>query len=1066
MLNGEIPQDFHLADPEMAPSLVDPAADPTFLPLIRLGCKMATGSGKTVVMAMLIAWAFCNRARNPSTSSYPNGVLICAPNLTVRKRLQVLKPEAADNYFDEFEIVPARYRSALNEGRVHITNWHVFAPKSPNSEGGTSYRVVNKGEEDLEAFSLDRLGDLSRRLPILVLNDEGHHCWRPNTKTESAIKEEQKTKSKEEKDELKAEVEEARLWLEGLDKINNCGLLGQDEPGILAAIDLSATPFYLGGSGHPEGRPFPWLVSDFGLVDAIESGIVKVPRLPVLEEGGTETKDEIGRPDPKYFRLWKHINDRVSSGEKVRGKPKPEAVYREAESALVTLAGQWKQEFDGDRAFNPTQERVPPVLIVVCDNTEISKVFYEKISGEREVEVPVEGKAKADTQTVYGTSAILEEFANREGEKRRSIRIDSKLLREMDLEGGESRDQAALRIREIIDTVGKPGQPGEHVRCVVSVSMLTEGWDANNVTHVLGVRAFGSQLLCEQVVGRGLRRRRYDLDEKGLLPPEYVDVYGIPFSLIPFKGKSKESTPEEDRRRNHIHAEFEREHFEIKLPQVESYVYESKSSGVTCDVDQLEGFHVSEEPTTVYLDATRGYNDTEASQAYTLDKVNFIRQDREAYYANIHAQSIHFRITQMLLEELVQGVGVQEEKQTLMRLQAKHLMFPGLLRIVKEYIANKVTFAEGVNEKELGLEKYVQMVVQRIRDGVQANSGSGGRLLPVVNSHKPYLSTKEVDYTTVRPIIPVEKSHLNAVALDADSTERTAVTILDSHPLVECFTPNDRNVGLRIPYDYGDSRHQYEPDFVIRLRGGTNLVLETKGGGGSWNPDRVSAKNAAAKRWVEAVNNLGSFGRWAFEICHENSSGQLEGVEAALRCYAVVEEGETFPFRIVAPEEGDQWKTCVPVTTLKAAAGAFSEEQVQGTFWPAEVAEAWAEFECHHAFREGMFVAQVRGRSMEPRIRDGAWCLFGPPSAGSRQGRILLVAQMGVADPAYGGQYTVKRYRSEKALAEEGDWEHTVIYLEPLNSDYPTIRLTQEDEGSVRVVAEFLEDLEPVDEEG
>jgi type III restriction enzyme len=1058
MLKGESPQGFHLADPKMAPSLVDPSANESLLPLIRLGCKMATGSGKTVVMAMLIAWAFCNRDRNPATTSYPNGVLICAPNLTVRKRLQVLKPESVDNYYDEFEIVPAKYRSALSKGKVHITNWHFFSPKSPHSDGGKTSKVIDKGEEGLDAFSINRLGDLASRLPILVLNDEGHHCWRPNVNTEKAVKEEQKGKSAEEKRNLKEEVEEARLWLEGLDKINNGGLLEPGEPGILAAVDMSATPFYLSGSGHPEGRPFPWLVSDFGLVDAIESGIVKIPRMPVLQEGGENTTDDAGRPDPKYFRLWKHIQDQIPAAEKIRGKPKPEAVYMQAESALVTLAGQWKERFDGDAAANPTQEHVPPVLIVVCDNTEISKVFYEKISGEKEVLVPVEGKKKPAVEVVYEQSAVLSEFANEDGARKRTIRIDSKMLKEMETEGGESRDQASQRIREIIDTVGKPGQPGEHVRCVVSVSMLTEGWDANNVTHVLGVRAFGSQLLCEQVVGRGLRRRRYDADENGMFQPEYVDVYGIPFSLIPFKGKSQDSSADEDRPRNHIHAEFEREQFEMKLPQVESYVYEHKGCGVTCDVDQLEGFHVSDEPVKVYLDATRGYNDKDSSHVYTLDKSSFIEQDREAYYKGIHMQAILFRIVQMVIEELVQGVGVNEEKQVLMPLQAKHLMFPGVLNIVREYVDTKVTFAADVNRKELGLEKYARRVVERIRDGVQADSHSGGRLLPVINSHKPYLSTSEVDYTTVRPVVPVEKSHLNAVAIDAESTERPAVEILDAHPLVECFTPNDRNVGLQIPYDYGDARHNYEPDFIIRLRGGVHFILETKGGGGNRQPDRVFAKNAAAKRWVEAVNNLRTFGQWAFEICHEDGHGNLPGLEGQLQKHADCEEGkEIFPFRLVDPEESERWVACIPVTTLKAAAGAFSEEQIQTGLFPSDLAESWAEVDSPHSFKEGMFLAQVRGRSMEPKIGDGDWCLFGPPSAGSREGKIVLVAQLGVSDPAYGGQYTVKRYRSEKVVSEDGSWEHSVIHLEPLNDDFEPIRLTQEDEGAVRIVAEFVE---------
>jgi type III restriction enzyme len=234
--------------------------------------------------------------------------VICAPNLTVKERLQVLRPEHPWNSYDYFDLVPNKYRDQLATGKILITNWHTLALKNEHREGDATYRVVQKGAETADAFTRDRLGELASRLPVLVLNDEGHHCWRPNPAgtSEEALKD----LSKEEKERLKEEQEEARVWLAGLDRINNCGLLGKTEdgrnrPGVLACVDLSATPFYLGNSGYPEGSPFPWLVSDFGLVDAIECGIVKIPRLPVADDKAK--KDEAGRPLPKYFRLWRNI---------------------------------------------------------------------------------------------------------------------------------------------------------------------------------------------------------------------------------------------------------------------------------------------------------------------------------------------------------------------------------------------------------------------------------------------------------------------------------------------------------------------------------------------------------------------------------------------------------------------------------------------------------------------------------------------------------------------------------------------------------------------------------------
>jgi len=1040
LLAGERPS-FQTADDEFFPRLVDLPLDRSLLPLTRFGAKMATGAGKTVVMAMVITWAFANRGRNPQSTWYPNAVLVCAPNLTVRERLQVLKPEHPQNYFDEFELVPPKYRELLNGGKVLITNWHAFAPKSEHSEGGTSHKVVNKGEETNDAFAIDRLGELAHRLPILVLNDEGHHCWRPapGTAEGKAAKAAKKGLTAEEKKALEEDAEEARVWLAGLDRINNSGLLGAGRRCVLAAVDLSATPFFLGNSGYPEGSPFPWLVSDFGLVDAIESGIVKIPRLPVMDDQAK--KDEVGRPDPKYFRLWRKINDDLSPGDRLtNGRPKPEAIYREAEGALRTLAGQWKKRFEEIRAKSPEEAVIPPVLIVVCDNTEIAQVFYERISGEKRVET-LDSDGKVVEVTSYGTSQILPELANSEG-VRRTIRIDTGLLARIESGDGKSKDEAVNALRTVIATVGKRGQPGEKVRCVVSVSMLTEGWDASNVTHILGVRAFGSQLLCEQVVGRGLRRMSYLPDEKGRLTPEYVDVYGIPFSLIPFKGKPKEDSGE-DPVYHHVYSVPERASFEIRMPVVESYTYDVRSSGIRCDVDSLEGFVVEDEPVKVYLAPVRGYRENPAASPAG----DFVPQDREEYYRSVRPQQIIFRISQLILEDLAHG-GEGPNAERLRRLAtARHQLFPEVARIVQEYVAKKVKLASGVHPAEIGLEKYVQLVRQRVRDGIlPAASSRDAPLLPVTNSYKPVVSTKDADYRTARPVVPLERSHLNLAPIHSE-WEREAIYELESLDCVEYYTPNVRRIGLQIPYDYLESHRFYEPDFVVKLQGGTFVLLEIKGRGGEIHgEDLVNAKNQAARKWVAAVNNARKFGHWEFEICKEvkNLRKQLEKHASG---------GPVLPFRVVEPKDGDRFKTCVPLVSLRAAAGAWSEEQenVEGI---AAHASDWVTWDGAPAFESGMFVARVQGASMEPEIPSGSYCLFRPDRGGSRNGRRLLVWHSGVSDPTTGGQYTVKVYRSEKVAAEDGGWEHARITLEPLNPDFEPIVLEPQEEGEVLALAE------------
>ncbi len=614
--------------PAALKDFTDSPSNPDWLGLTRLGCKMATGSGKTVVMAMLIAWAFCNRGRNPSDERFPDAALVCCPNLTIKERLQVLRPEHPQNYFSEFNIVPVKFLPLLNRGRVLVTNWHAFAPQSEHAEGEKTYAVVNKGSETNVAFARARLGELFDRMPIMVFNDEAHHCYRPKPLEEKLGGEEAQA--------VKADAEEATIWMEGLDRINNA--MPDRKPGVAFCVDLSATPFYLAGSGYTEGSPFPWLVSDFGLVDAIESGIVKIPRLPV--------SDTTGRPEARYFRLWKSIADNLQPGEKLpgrQGKPKPEVVYREAQAALRQLAGQWKERFEQIQRATPGKDATPPVLIVVCDNTDIAEFFYRKISGET-VEAPITAedvaaelaagagpndandpletaenaaavpafkpeKKAGRVKVVYGESDILPEFSNASN-SRHTLRIDSKLLAAAESEDpSQSRDAAAEELRRIVASVGKPGQPGERVRCVVSVAMLTEGWDANNVTNIIGLRAFGSQLLCEQVVGRGLRRMDYTPDPvTGLLTEEYVDVYGIPFSVVPFKGRPI-NTSTDDRPKNHVQSLPERAALEIRFPVVEGYAFALNKNLIQCDIAAMETLELEpdEEPTATFVLPTMGY---------------------------------------------------------------------------------------------------------------------------------------------------------------------------------------------------------------------------------------------------------------------------------------------------------------------------------------------------------------------------------------------------------------------------------------------------------------------------
>lgn len=1048
MLTGNKPK-WSMADSSIFPKLLDQPADASMIGLRRLGCKMATGSGKTIVMSMLIAWTCCNRGRNPSSTEFPNGILIVAPNLTVKNRLQVLKPEEAGNYYELFDIVPSRYREYMNSGRVFITNWHVFASKSENQEGGETYRVVQKGEEDSKAFTLDRLGELARRLPILVFNDEGHHCWRPKVEDAVTADDEILDKKGFEKEQI-----EARVWLDGLDRINNSGLLGAvgntNRPCVLATIDMSATPFYLGGSGHPEGSPFPWLVSDFGLVDAIESGLVKIPRIPVLEEGGAGSKDDAGRPDPKYFALWQHIVANTKPSDKVgKANYKPESIYREAEGALKTIFSQWKKRFQQYRDAAPTQQTIPPAMIIVCHDTDTAQLFYERISGQK-----VEGEGKEAVE-VFGTSEIAPELQNEKGVQRTLI-ITSAMLATLQSDDGSSKDEKVAEARRIVDTIGKANQPGEHIRCVVSVSMLTEGWDANNVTQILGIRAFKSQLLCEQVVGRGLRRRSYTVNDKGFFEAEYCDVYGIPFSLIPFKGRPKDTDAPDDKPKNSIKIVPGREALEIRIPKVENYVYQLSSGTIRCDIEKLEVFRVEGEPSAVLVEAVRGYKDVPEGSP-VAGGGEYEKQDRSAYYESVHEQAIYFRIAHAVMSDLLEGADTPTEAKQAAQLAAKHQLFPQIFKIVQDYILKRAQFAPNINRKDIGLRKNVDRLVKILRDGIVPDATtSESPLMPVLNSMRRFISTKDGEEDTVRPIIPVTKCQLNAVAFRS-GPEREAAEFFDDSQLVECFTANTRGLGFRLFYDYGDQQHSYEPDYIVRVKGGQMVIVEVKGEGGViWDPNRVIAKNAAAKKWCAAVSNAKKFGQWNFEICHH-----VPGIVWQQRLNLALAKYTDFvpaslPFRDVVPREGEGYKTCVPVTNLRMAAGMFlrgQEDDARGLFDH----EHWATYEGAPQFSEGMFIAQIKGKSMEPQIPDQSWCLFRPASAGTRNGKIMLVQHSRIYDSSYTGGYTVKRYKSERVCDEEGNQLHVKVALEPFNSEFETIELIAGEEDEFRLIAEFVE---------
>jgi type III restriction enzyme len=782
--------------------------------LTRYACKMATGSGKTVVMGMVIAWQVLNKLANPQDRRFSDAVLIVCPNLTIRERLQVLLPWHKGNYYETFGLVPRGMMERLQQGKFEITNWHLFQPKDDSRSRG----VVQRGVESDTAFCRRVLRELGSKQNLLVINDEAHHAYRP-----APLPDELREQLSPEEI---AEREEATVWVSGLDKINAVR-------GVHFCADFSATPFYIKGSGYEEGAPLPWIVSDFGLVDAIEAGIVKIPRVPV--------DDNTGALIPKYFRLWGHINAQLPASERqtARRRAKPESVLREAEGALATLASEWQKTFvEFQKAHSP----VPPALIVVCDNTDLSKLVYEHIAGGN----------------------VLAELENRD--EPFTFRIDTRLLAEAESAvEGETKQETAERLRKTVGTVGKTewegegDPPGKNIRCVVSVGMLNEGWDAQNVTQILGLRAFTSQLLCEQVVGRGLRRTHYDVNpQTGLFEPEYVDVYGVPFEVIPVKKKPLGRT-EVQKVSTLIRALPERRHLEITFPRVEGYVSDVRQR-IRVNLENVPYLQIDpvQEPTEVIAKPAAGYR---VGRPDRLGPGPEVLHDRNPFHREKRLQATVYEIA----AELTQRLKNKRDDWN-----ARHVLFPQVLNIVWQYLEERVVVANGDTPlEEITLLKYKQRIIERLTEAIEPDTEAGEPpILPVIERFRPLGSTAEVLFRTVRPAVGTTKSHISHVVLDAPNWEHSVAYQLEQMPEVIAYARND-HLDFTIPYEWQGVRHEYRPDYLVRLhnKGGATVtvILEIKG----FESEQDRQKEAAARRWVRAINHHREFGRWQFLVCRE-----------------------------------------------------------------------------------------------------------------------------------------------------------------------------------------------------
>ncbi len=839
--------------------------------LDRMAFKMATGSGKTVVMAMLIAWHALNKIEEPQDARFGDSFLIVAPGITIRDRLRVLLPNDSDNYYRKLDVVPVELMERLNRAKVVITNFHTFLLREKVAAGKLTKRILAGRDSSAPSPFTETPDEMVRRVcrefgskrGIVVINDESHHCYRGKPPT-SAEEGEGVTLRGDERKEAEKRDEEARVWISGLEAIKR-------KIGIRAIYDLSATPFFLRGSGYSEGTLFPWVVSDFSLVDAIECGIVKVPRVPVSDDSMTSVI-------PMYRHLWPHVKDSLpKKGRKTDdlagGMPE---LPKELQAALLSLYGNYESYYEAWRdaagAAGEGALLTPPVFIVVCNNTNVSKLVFDWIAGWEQTigagsdakTVIAPGSLRLFSNVEHGLwtqrpNTILIDSAQIESGEQLTPEFKKLVAREIDEFKAEyrqrfpERDPEAITeedlLREVMNTVGKPGRLGEQIKCVVSVSMLTEGWDANTVTHVLGIRAFSTQLLCEQVVGRALRRTTYVTDsETDLFPAEYAEVYGVPFSFIPVGPLI--STPVLPKKATRVRALAERIAHELTFPRLTGYRYELAGEKLHVEFDEQAGMPLStaDVPTKVEVDPLIGLG-----SVHTLDQLKTHRD-----------QEVDFLLAKLVYEKYfcgdrTSGSATGEDR--------RPWLFPQILEAARRWRRQCLTCKDDCFPQMLLLVEYAHTAADKIYRAIVDSTPGVRTLLPILQPYDTVGSTSYVDFDTTRPVMVTdpEKCHISHVVCDTDSWEQKMAQTLEDMDEVASYVKN-HNLGFFIPYTYEGGAHNYIPDFIARLRGPDdskplNLIIEVSGEPKS---EKAAKVETARSLWVPAVNNDGRYGRWEF----------------------------------------------------------------------------------------------------------------------------------------------------------------------------------------------------------
>lgn len=827
----------------------------------RLAVKMATGTGKTWVMAMIILW-------HALRTNGRTDIIILTPNLTVRDRLSELDPKLSD--MDLYrDLLPPNVAMPPNL-RVTVANYQAFQRRSDLSINGSDDVLSDRGKDLLISYGMS---DPSRWIEsgektfdrifsshhgaseIIVINDEAHHCRRRPQSRQNV------DEVVDDEDDADADAD-AAIWFGLLLFIKKQGRLGR-------VFDLSATPMYLKRPVELDSEVFPWTVSDYSLIDAIESGLVKIPTVPI-RDNAMPTKDQLP--------VWRNVYASLPvSDRKIKHDCMPPVVkqllemmhenYREADNVYSEL-------------------KVTPVMIVVVNSVKTANEFYKHIAGYLEHKNINKdgGMIKEWNPGQYKLFSNVNSDGTGSVEHPPTLLVHSQLDKPVDNPEWKqitdaqkeffspsekpTRRELVEHIRKTFNTVGQRGQPGEHVRCIISVSMLSEGWDVKTVTHIFGFRPFSSQLLCEQVAGRALRRTSLRLEASGTAQPEYARIFGVPFSFMN-EGPDNPTKPIAEWE---VHAMRGRQRYRIAFPSIASYMIEQSSAAYRLDPDKVEMY-----------EATRANTPTWTEVAGPAgESATFIVQYRKNH--------ILYNIANHVLAKFCEGGtnGVD--------LARRRTMFASAVLAARQWLAHDMVRCDDVSI--LAHSPHSERVPEAIAAACVPVRGRATLVPLFVDEHDSSRLSHVTDTSKVRFKTRLRRryprqgnaahSELNAAACHTDP-ELVLAGVLDRHPDVSAWARNYR-LGWGIPYfdDKNGRWRIYEPDFIARIKGDIkhprHLVIEFKG---RIDDDAIVKKRYTEEMWIPAVNlsnDRGCTGRWRYVIFE--SDNDAKEMAETLHCVA------------------------------------------------------------------------------------------------------------------------------------------------------------------------------------